>query len=128
MIAQLTLQHRNLMTQGEDFHELRTPLAIQRAAIEIGLDDPSPDQLVRMREELLRANLRTERLIDGLLVLAQGERGLDGREPVSLDVLAEEVADHHRDAAVALPALGPVPARVGEGEGLPVTAEVRMRC
>jgi signal transduction histidine kinase len=82
-------------------HELRTPLAIQRAAIEIGLDDPSPDELVRMREELLQANLRTERLIDGLMMLAQGERGLDGREAISLDVLAEEVADHHRDAAAA---------------------------
>jgi signal transduction histidine kinase len=82
-------------------HELRTPLAIQRAAIEIGLEDPSPDELVRMRAELLQANLRAERLIDGLLVLAQGERGLDGREPVSLDVLVEEVAGHHRDAAAA---------------------------
>jgi signal transduction histidine kinase len=80
-------------------HELRTPLAIQRAAIEIGLADPSPQQVERMREELLRANRRTERLIDGLLVLAQGERGLDAREPVRLDELVGEVVDQHRGAA-----------------------------
>lgn len=43
-------------------HELRTPLAIQRAVIEIGLEDPTPNQFVRMKEELLRANLRTEKL------------------------------------------------------------------
>jgi signal transduction histidine kinase len=81
-------------------HELRTPLAIQRAAIEIGLHDPSPDQLARMRRELLQANERTERLIDGLLALAQGERGLERREPVNLADLADEVADQHRPMAV----------------------------
>lgn len=66
-------------------HELRTPLAIQRATIQIGLDDPTPERLARARRDLLAANRRTERLIDGLLVLAQGERGLDAREPVALD-------------------------------------------
>jgi signal transduction histidine kinase len=66
-------------------HELRTPLAIQRAAIQIGLDDPSPERLVQVKAELLEANRRTERLIDGLLLLAQGERGLDNPEPVELD-------------------------------------------
>jgi signal transduction histidine kinase len=74
-------------------HELRTPLAIQRAAIQIGLDDPSPDRLVQVREELLAANRRTERLIDGLLLLAQGERGPDTREPVALDGLVHQVAN-----------------------------------
>jgi signal transduction histidine kinase len=73
-------------------HELRTPLAIQRAAIQIGLDDPSPDRLVQVREELLAANRRTERLIDGLLLLAQGERGPDTREPVALDGLVHQAA------------------------------------
>lgn len=53
-------------------HELRTPLAIQRAAIQIGLDEPSPERLAQVREELLKANERAERLIDGLLILAQG--------------------------------------------------------
>lgn len=73
-------------------HELRTPLAIQRAAIEVGLDDPTPERLMEVRQDLLTANRRTERLIDGLLTLAQGDRGLDVREPVRLDVVVREVA------------------------------------
>ncbi|MET8936696.1 HAMP domain-containing sensor histidine kinase [Streptomyces rubiginosohelvolus] len=76
-------------------HELRTPLATQRAAIQIGLDDPSPEDLVRTRQTLLDANRRSERLIEGLLVLARSERGLatDEREVVRLDhVVREETA------------------------------------
>jgi signal transduction histidine kinase len=71
-------------------HELRTPLAIQRAAIEIGLTDPAPDRLPQVRQQLLSANHRGERLIDALLVLAHSERGLDGREPVALDELVRK--------------------------------------
>lgn len=72
-------------------HELRTPLAIQRAAIEIGLDDPTPERLAEVRQDLLTANRRTERLIDGLLTLAQGDRGLEVREPVPLAAVVREV-------------------------------------
>ncbi|MFG3394395.1 sensor histidine kinase [Streptomyces parvus] len=78
-------------------HELRTPLATQRAAIQIGLDDPSPEDLVRTRQTLLDTNRRSERLIEGLLVLARSERGLatDEREAVRLDhVVREEAARH----------------------------------
>ncbi|ALC28893.1 MULTISPECIES: sensor histidine kinase [Streptomyces] len=76
-------------------HELRTPLATQRAAIQVGLDNPSPDDLVRTRQTLLDTNRRSERLIEGLLVLARSERGLaaDEREDVRFDrVVAEETA------------------------------------
>ncbi|MER7747790.1 HAMP domain-containing sensor histidine kinase [Streptomyces bacillaris] len=76
-------------------HELRTPLATQRAAIQVGLDNPSPDDLVRTRQTLLETNRRSERLIEGLLVLARSERGLaaDEREDVRFDrVVAEETA------------------------------------
>ncbi|MGW0433895.1 sensor histidine kinase [Micromonospora sp. NPDC003197] len=72
-------------------HELRTPLAIQRAAIQIGLDAPSPERLARVRAELLEVNRRNERLIDGLLLLAQGEHGLTTTEPVALDLLVRRV-------------------------------------
>ncbi|MBC6458619.1 HAMP domain-containing histidine kinase [Actinomadura sp. HBU206391] len=80
-------------------HELRTPLAIQRAAIEIGLENPSLDRIPETREQLLQANLRTEKLIEGLLMLAQGERGLDHREPVQLERIIVEITDQHRDLA-----------------------------
>ncbi|MER5742974.1 HAMP domain-containing sensor histidine kinase [Streptomyces sp. NPDC002225] len=78
-------------------HELRTPLATQRAAIQIGLDDPTPEDLVRTRQTLLDNNRRSERLIEGLLVLARSERGLaDGeREVVDLAGVVEEEAARH---------------------------------
>ncbi|MBR7671927.1 sensor histidine kinase [Streptomyces daliensis] len=72
-------------------HELRTPLAIQRAAIEIGLNDPTPERVTRIREELLRATKRFERLIEGLLVLAQGEQELTSRDPVDLATAVDQV-------------------------------------
>ncbi|MFF8380434.1 sensor histidine kinase [Streptomyces sp. NPDC015661] len=69
-------------------HELRTPLATQRAAIQIGLDDDC-----EVRQVLLDANRRSERLIDGLLLLARSERGLAEREDVRFgDVVSEEYA------------------------------------
>ncbi|WP_406382490.1 sensor histidine kinase [Streptomyces sp. NBC_01618] len=78
-------------------HELRTPLATQRAAIQIGLDDPSQEDLVRTRQTLLDNNRRSERLIEGLLVLARSERGLAANERDAVDlaqVVAEEAARH----------------------------------
>lgn len=71
-------------------HELRTPLAIQRAAIEIGLDKPTSERLEQVRADLLEVNRRNERLIDGLLILAQGENGLRATEPVALDAVARQ--------------------------------------
>ncbi|MFI8290471.1 ATP-binding protein [Streptomyces sp. NPDC085614] len=67
-------------------HELRTPLATQRTAIQVGIDDSS-----EVKQVLLDSNRRSERLIDGLLVLARSERGLEEREDVRLaEVVAEE--------------------------------------
>jgi signal transduction histidine kinase len=71
-------------------HELRTPLALQRAAIEIGLDESTPDRLSRVRNNLLEANRRSQRLIDGLLLLAQTDHGLDFVEPVALDAVVRD--------------------------------------
>jgi signal transduction histidine kinase len=72
-------------------HELRTPLGVQRAAIQLGLADPSPAELAEVRGHLLDTNRRMERLIDGLMLLAQGEGGLAYRHPVALDRLVEQV-------------------------------------
>ncbi|WP_232319923.1 sensor histidine kinase [Herbidospora daliensis] len=81
-------------------HELRTPLTIQRTAIEVGLADPTPEKVARIRAELLRNTLRSERLIEGLLVLAQGERGLDAHLPVELETVVEQVIEDHLPLAV----------------------------
>jgi signal transduction histidine kinase len=80
-------------------HELRTPLAIQRTAIEVGLDEPTPERLAEVRAEMLRNTQRSERLIDGLLVLAQGEQGLQAPAPVELADVVEQVIEEHRAAA-----------------------------
>ena len=81
-------------------HELRTPLAVQRLLTEVALDDPAATQdLRRLGAYLLRANERNERLIEGLLVLAEADRGLPGTVPVRLDELAGSVLDSHQDMA-----------------------------
>ncbi|WP_203596519.1 sensor histidine kinase [Actinomadura bangladeshensis] len=80
-------------------HELRTPLAVQRTAIEVGLADPSPERLAEVREAMLRNTRRSERLIEGLLVLAQGERGLDRRTPVDLETVVGQVVADNRALA-----------------------------
>jgi signal transduction histidine kinase len=80
-------------------HELRTPLAVQRTAIEIGLVNPTPAKLARVRMELLRNAERSERLIEGLLALAEGERDLEAPTPVDLAALVAQAADEHRLAA-----------------------------
>ncbi|QFU90118.1 ATP-binding protein [Amycolatopsis sp. YIM 10] len=72
-------------------HELRTPLATQRAAIQIGLEDAA--DLPAVREKLLAHNRRTELLIDSLLVLAEAGHGLDQPQPVRLDLLFRQVVD-----------------------------------
>lgn len=83
-------------------HELRTPLATQRALIEISLTAaPTPEQLDLLARQLLATNERNERLVDGLLVLAETERGLLSRLPVDLGALVEEVTGMLGDSAAA---------------------------
>ncbi|MBX7467675.1 MULTISPECIES: sensor histidine kinase [unclassified Streptomyces] len=86
-------------------HELRTPLATQRAAIQIGLDeDASPADLARTRTTLLDNNRRSEQLIEGLLMLARSERGLELREEVDLAEVVREEAARYDTVKVDAPA------------------------
>jgi signal transduction histidine kinase len=81
-------------------HELRTQLAVHRLLTEVAMDDPdSGPDLHRLGGQLLRANERNEKLIEGLLVLAESERGLPGKVPVRLDELTESVLDAHAELA-----------------------------
>ena len=83
-------------------HELRTPLATQRALIEVSLTSVlTPDQLELLARQLLATNERNERLVDGLLTLAETEGGLRTRSAVRLDVLAQETVDALGPAATA---------------------------
>ncbi|MFE0021204.1 sensor histidine kinase [Amycolatopsis sp. NPDC059021] len=72
-------------------HELRTPLAVQRTLAEVAVVTGGGDEVRRLATQLLVVNERNEQLIEGLLVLAEADRGLPGTVPVRLDTLAESV-------------------------------------
>jgi signal transduction histidine kinase len=81
-------------------HELRTPLATQRALIEVSLSSAlTPEQLELLSRQLLATNERNERLIDGLLTLAETERGLMSSAPQRLDHIVAEAIEQLRSAA-----------------------------
>ncbi|CAM5233365.1 two-component sensor histidine kinase [Streptomyces spiroverticillatus] len=69
-------------------HELKTPLAVQRTTLQVGLADPLPDELADVREDLLTANREAEQLVNALLLLARSDRGLERTEPVDLAATA----------------------------------------
>ncbi|MDX3101817.1 sensor histidine kinase [Nonomuraea angiospora] len=67
-------------------HELRTPLAINRTVLEVSLEEPAASEdLKALARALLGTNARYERLIEGLLLLAQSEQELTVRKPVDLE-------------------------------------------
>jgi signal transduction histidine kinase len=81
-------------------HELRTPLAVQRLLTEVAMEAPDAGQdLKRLGAQLLRTNEQSENLVEGLLVLAESDRGLQGRVPARLDELAAEVIEAHQELA-----------------------------
>ncbi|MFD5092375.1 sensor histidine kinase [Amycolatopsis thailandensis] len=72
-------------------HELRTPLAVQRTLAEVAMVTGGGEEVHRLAAQLLVVNDRNERLIEGLLVLAEADRGLPGTIPVRLDELVDSV-------------------------------------
>jgi signal transduction histidine kinase len=81
-------------------HELRTPLATQRALIEVSLSSAlTQEQLELLSRQLLATNERNERLVDGLLTLAETEGGLLANAPLRLDQIVGETVESLRSAA-----------------------------
>ncbi|NUO98502.1 MAG: HAMP domain-containing histidine kinase [Nonomuraea sp.] len=82
-------------------HELRTPLAAQRAVLQVALADPDADEagLRAACEEALGLGERQERLIDALLTLAEGQKGIERREAVDLAGVTEELMSARRTEA-----------------------------
>jgi signal transduction histidine kinase len=73
-------------------HELRTPLAVSRTLIEVAMADPEvKPEVRRLGEHMLHTNERSERMIEGLLVLARSDRGLTSRTPLRLDEVVGSV-------------------------------------
>ncbi|MEW9551553.1 sensor histidine kinase [Nonomuraea sp. NPDC050783] len=93
-------------------HELRTPLAVNRTVLEVSLEEPEASaDLKALARALLGTNARHERLIEGLLLLAQSEQELTVRKRVDLEQVAR----------AALEQLGPGP------RGRPVTIHRDLR-
>ncbi|MGB9112099.1 MAG: ATP-binding protein [Acidimicrobiales bacterium] len=68
-------------------HELRSPLARQRAVAEVALSDPDAtvESLRSSYERVIAAGEEEERLIAALLLLARSDRGIEHKSPVDLD-------------------------------------------
>lgn len=79
-------------------HELRTPLAIARTAVEVleRKDAPTSEQVRSAIGKVRAATIRSERLVEGLLLLARSEAGLGKVKRVDLSEVAADVV---RDAA-----------------------------
>jgi signal transduction histidine kinase len=73
-------------------HELRTPLTSARVLLEMVMSDPKATvQTFRTAcAQVLEESEQQEQLIDALLALAQGQRGIDQREAVDLAVVATD--------------------------------------
>ncbi|MFI7106450.1 sensor histidine kinase [Nonomuraea sp. NPDC050227] len=81
-------------------HELRTPLTINRTLVDVAVRRPdATDDVKRLGESLLLVNARHERLIDGLLALAEGEQAVLDRRPFDLTDVAEHVLDQAGEEA-----------------------------
>lgn len=81
-------------------HELRTPLATQRALIEVSLTSAlTEDQLALLTRQLLDTNERNEKLIEGLLTLAETDRGTVAAVRLALDEVVSEATHVLRSTA-----------------------------
>jgi signal transduction histidine kinase len=84
-------------------HELRTPVTLERAMLEVALADPqaSTATLRAVCEDVLATGQQQERLIDALLTLARSQRGLDHRHPADLADITRDVLDAREPEATA---------------------------
>ena len=82
-------------------HELRTPLTAERTLLQVALADPAADAatLRNACEQVLALGARTEHLIDALLTLATGERGIERPVPLDLAGLAAHVVETRAETA-----------------------------
>jgi signal transduction histidine kinase len=84
-------------------HELRTPLTAVRALLEMVLSDPRATVATFRTtcRQVLEESEQQEQLIDALLALAQGQRGVEARERIDLAAVAGDVLRAHGADAAA---------------------------
>jgi signal transduction histidine kinase len=97
-------------------HELRAPLTLERATLQVTLADPglTLDTLRAACEEVIDNGRQQEQLLEALLTLARSERGLDRNQPLDLAAIAADIASSRTQTAAATGlhlglALGPAP-------------------
>jgi signal transduction histidine kinase len=84
-------------------HELRTPITAVRALLELVLSDPraTVSSFRSVCHQVLEETDQQEQLIDALLTLAQGQRGLDRRESFDLADTVAALLPAYREQALA---------------------------
>lgn len=84
-------------------HELRAPLTLERATLQVTLADPglTLDALHAACQDVIDNGRQQERLLDSLLTLARSERGLDRRQPFDLAPIAADLASSRKQHAAA---------------------------
>ena len=86
-------------------HDLQSPLAAQRAQLEVSLAHPGQTDTATLGREILATTAQMERLVRDLLFLAAAEAGATGPRSVPLDledVALEEASRALTGAAVAI--------------------------
>jgi signal transduction histidine kinase len=98
-------------------HELRTPLTSARTLIDVAMAKSvrTTGQLELLAVRVREALGQSEGLIEGLLTLAQSDRGLNSHEPADLEAAAQDAIDQvsatARDSEIVIDAdLSPGPA------------------
>jgi signal transduction histidine kinase len=82
-------------------HELRTPLTAERTLLQVALADPdaTAETLRSTCQELLALGDQQERLIEALLTLASGERGVERWEHFDLaEIAGKAILDRREEA------------------------------
>ena len=84
-------------------HELRAPLTLERATLQVTLADPglTLGALRAACEEVIDNGRQQEQLLEALLTLARSERGLDRQQPLDLAVIAADLARARTQKAAA---------------------------
>ena len=119
-------------------HQLRTPLAVMRAEVDLLLTGPppSPDEVHDTATTLRRTVLSCERLLERLLTLTRVMLGPEEREQVPLDQIAEQAlatATARAQGLTIRPALHEAraygdPSLLGELTGNLITNAVTYNC
>jgi signal transduction histidine kinase len=84
-------------------HELRAPLTVERAMLQVALADPglTLDALRAACEDVIESGRQQEELIEALLTLARSQRGLDSKEALDLAAIAADMATSRKQKAAA---------------------------